>query len=106
MLVAESFDKIRINPGNFADGRKSFEVINYEDEKQYQAEVDYIEEVFTPLVLKCKQLGRAMRVGTNHGSLSARHAPRPRPGRSAHFSSPCRGGSGGLSALLPAPPAS
>ena len=44
MLVAESFDKIRINPGNFADGRKSFETINYEDEKQYQAEVDYIEE--------------------------------------------------------------
>ena len=48
MLVADSFDKIRINPGNFVDGRKSFETINYEDEKQYQAEVDYIEEACQP----------------------------------------------------------
>lgn len=72
MLVAEAFEKIRVNPGNFADGRKTFEVINYDDPKQFELERDYIEEVFTPLVLKCKELGRAMRIGTNHGSLSAR----------------------------------
>jgi len=72
MQVCEAFDKIRINPGNFADGRKTFKEITYEDPKDYQAELDYIEETFTPLVLKCKELGRAMRIGTNHGSLSAR----------------------------------
>jgi len=72
MKVAECFDKIRINPGNFADGRKSFKEINYENEAEYQAELDFIEETFTPLVLKCKEQGRAMRIGTNHGSLSAR----------------------------------
>jgi len=72
LQVADAFDKIRINPGNFADGRKSFEEITYENPEDYKAELDYIEEVFTPLVLKCKELGRAMRIGTNHGSLSAR----------------------------------
>ena len=72
MQVAEAFDKIRINPGNFADGKKTFKEINYDNPADYQAELDYIEETFTPLVLKCKELGRAMRVGTNHGSLSAR----------------------------------
>ena len=72
MQVAEAFDKIRVNPGNFADGRKTFKEITYEDPADYQAELDYIEEMFTPLVLKCKELGRAMRIGTNHGSLSAR----------------------------------
>eukprot|EP00291_Cryptomonas_curvata_P000633 CAMPEP_0172178732 /NCGR_PEP_ID=MMETSP1050-20130122/16211_1 /TAXON_ID=233186 /ORGANISM="Cryptomonas curvata, Strain CCAP979/52" /LENGTH=371 /DNA_ID=CAMNT_0012851507 /DNA_START=10 /DNA_END=1121 /DNA_ORIENTATION=- len=72
LMVADCFDKIRINPGNFADGRKSFKEINYDNPADYQAELDYIEETFTPLVLKCKQLGRAMRIGTNHGSLSAR----------------------------------
>jgi len=72
MIVAECFEKIRINPGNFADGRKTFEVINYDDPKQFEEERAYIEEIFTPLVLKCKELGRAMRIGTNHGSLSAR----------------------------------
>jgi (E)-4-hydroxy-3-methylbut-2-enyl-diphosphate synthase len=72
MMVAEAFEKIRINPGNFADGRKTFEEINYDDPAQFAAERDHIEEVFTPLVLKCKELGRAMRIGTNHGSLSAR----------------------------------
>jgi len=127
--------QIRINPGNFADGRKTFEEINYDDPAQFEAERAEIEEVrglggtghvhgrpveeggwvcgcvavaqwvrlssgaqcslihpqrstpppthrptarptrpqaFTPLVLKCKELGRAMRIGTNHGSLSAR----------------------------------
>lgn len=72
LMVADCFDKIRINPGNFADGRKTFKEINYDNPADYQAELDYIEETFTPLVLKCKELGRAMRIGTNHGSLSAR----------------------------------
>ena len=45
MLVAEAFEKIRINPGNFADGRKTFEVINYDDPKQFEAEKQHIREV-------------------------------------------------------------
>jgi len=72
MMVAEAFEKIRINPGNFADGRKTFDEINYDDPAQFQAEKDDIAEAFLPLVQKCKALGRAMRIGTNHGSLSAR----------------------------------
>ena len=72
MTVADCLDKIRINPGNFADGRKKFEDILYETDEEYQAEIDEIEEVFTPLVLKCKANNVAMRIGTNHGSLSAR----------------------------------
>ncbi len=47
-------------------------MINYDDPAEFQKERDAIEEGFTPLVLKCKELGRAMRIGTNHGSLSAR----------------------------------
>jgi (E)-4-hydroxy-3-methylbut-2-enyl-diphosphate synthase len=72
MMVAEAFEKVRVNPGNFADGRKTFEQIDYDDPKQFEMERANIEEVFTPLVLKCKDLGTAMRIGTNHGSLSAR----------------------------------
>ena len=72
MTVADCLDKIRVNPGNFADGRKKFEDILYETDEEYQAELDEIEEVFTPLVLKCKENNVAMRIGTNHGSLSAR----------------------------------
>lgn len=72
MAVAEAFEKIRINPGNFADGRKSFEVINYDDPAQFTREQEEIRELFTPLVEKCKALNRAIRIGTNHGSLSAR----------------------------------
>ena len=72
MTVAECFDKIRINPGNFADGRKKFEDILYETDEEYEAEILEIEKIFTPLVLKCKERGVAMRIGTNHGSLSAR----------------------------------
>jgi len=72
MQVAECFDKIRVNPGNFADGRKKFEDIVYDTPEAYQAELDFIEETFTPLVLKCKENNVAMRIGTNHGSLSAR----------------------------------
>jgi (E)-4-hydroxy-3-methylbut-2-enyl-diphosphate synthase len=72
MTVAECFDKIRVNPGNFADGRKKFEDILYETDEEYEAEILEIEKVFTPLVLKCKERGVAMRIGVNHGSLSAR----------------------------------
>ena len=72
MLVAEAFEKIRINPGNFADGAKKFETFNYDDPAQFAAEQEGIRELFMPLVEKCKSLNRAIRIGTNHGSLSAR----------------------------------
>eukprot|EP00245_Coleochaete_scutata_P012910 TRINITY_DN509_c0_g1_i1.p1 TRINITY_DN509_c0_g1~~TRINITY_DN509_c0_g1_i1.p1 ORF type:complete len:747 (+),score=186.42 TRINITY_DN509_c0_g1_i1:339-2243(+) len=71
MKVAECFDKIRINPGNFADPRAQFKVLEYTD-ALYHQELEHIEKVFTPLVEKCKKYGRAMRIGTNHGSLSDR----------------------------------
>lgn len=71
MLVAEFVDKVRVNPGNYVDRRASFKVIEYDD-AAYQREIDRIEEGFSPLVLKCKQLKKAMRIGTNHGSLSDR----------------------------------
>lgn len=71
LLVAEFVDKVRINPGNFKDKRASFQVIEYTD-AEYQEELDQIEEAFTPLVEKCKRLNRALRIGTNHGSLSDR----------------------------------
>src|SRR5438552_6149163 len=61
---------VRINPGNYADSKK-FAVKEYSDE-QYAAELARIEDKFTPLVKLCKELGRAMRIGTNHGSLSDR----------------------------------
>jgi (E)-4-hydroxy-3-methylbut-2-enyl-diphosphate synthase len=61
---------IRVNPGNYADSKK-FVIKEYSDE-QYAAELKRIEEKFTPLVLECKRLKRAMRIGTNHGSLSDR----------------------------------
>lgn len=72
MMVAECFEKIRVNPGNFADGTKSFAETVYETEEEFRAERGHIEELFVPLVEKCKSLNRAMRIGTNHGSLSAR----------------------------------
>lgn len=68
--AADFVDKIRINPGNFAD-RKRFDFHEYTDES-YASELERIRDKFTPLVLKCKELGRAMRIGTNHGSLSDR----------------------------------
>lgn len=71
LRVAECFDKIRVNPGNFADRRAQFETLEY-TEMEYQKELEHIEQVFTPLVEKCKKYGRAMRIGTNHGSLSDR----------------------------------
>ncbi|NNE54695.1 MAG: flavodoxin-dependent (E)-4-hydroxy-3-methylbut-2-enyl-diphosphate synthase, partial [Flavobacteriales bacterium] len=69
-IAADYVEKIRVNPGNYAD-KKKFEEIEYTDES-YQAELERIRERFTPLVLKCKRLNRAMRIGTNHGSLSDR----------------------------------
>ena len=69
-IAAKLIEKVRVNPGNYAD-KKKFEEINY-TEDSYQAELDRIEEKFTPLVLLCKAHGTAMRIGTNHGSLSDR----------------------------------
>ncbi len=71
MLVAEFADKVRINPGNFVDKRASFKVIEYDD-AAYARELEKIEEAFAPLVEKCRRLKKAMRIGTNHGSLSDR----------------------------------
>jgi (E)-4-hydroxy-3-methylbut-2-enyl-diphosphate synthase len=68
--AAKWVEKIRVNPGNYVD-KKKFETREYTDE-QYAEELDRIREKFTPLVLLCKELGRAMRIGTNHGSLSDR----------------------------------
>ena len=69
-VAALHIEKVRVNPGNYAD-KKKFEEIEYTDES-YQAELNRIREKFTPLVLLCKKLNRAMRIGTNHGSLSDR----------------------------------
>jgi len=70
MEAAQWVEKVRINPGNYAD-RKKFAVREYSDD-QYEQELERLEEAFTPLVLRLKELGRAMRIGTNHGSLSDR----------------------------------
>src|SRR2546421_2377755 len=70
MEAAKWVEVVRVNPGNYADSKK-FAVKEYTDE-QYAAELKRIEEKFTPLVKLCQQLGRAMRIGTNHGSLSDR----------------------------------
>ena len=70
MEAVKWVEKVRVNPGNYADSKK-FATIEYSDE-EYQAELARIEERFTPLVLECKARGRAMRIGTNHGSLSDR----------------------------------
>src|SRR5271157_4032431 len=68
--AAKWVEMVRINPGNYADSKK-FAVKEYSDE-QYAAELTRIEEKFTPLVKLCGELGRAVRIGTNHGSLSDR----------------------------------
>lgn len=70
MEAAKWVDKVRINPGNYADSKK-FKIIEYTDE-QYASEIERIRERFTPLVLLSKERGIAMRIGTNHGSLSDR----------------------------------
>lgn len=71
LRVIDFADKVRVNPGNFVDKRASFKSIDYND-NSYAKEIEKIEEKFTPLVEKCKRLKRAMRIGTNHGSLSDR----------------------------------
>lgn len=70
MEAARWVDKVRINPGNYADSKK-FAIREYTDE-QYAAEIVRIGERFSPLVHLCKERGIAMRIGTNHGSLSDR----------------------------------
>jgi (E)-4-hydroxy-3-methylbut-2-enyl-diphosphate synthase len=70
MEAANYVEKVRINPGNYADSRK-FAVLEYTD-AEYEAELERIRERFSPLVRRCQELGIAMRVGTNHGSLSDR----------------------------------
>lgn len=69
-LAAGIVEKVRVNPGNYAD-KKRFENIEYTDET-YKAELERIKKKFTPLVNICKEKGTAMRIGTNHGSLSDR----------------------------------
>jgi (E)-4-hydroxy-3-methylbut-2-enyl-diphosphate synthase len=68
--AARWVDKVRINPGNYADSKK-FKIIEYTDD-QYAAELSRIRERFSPLVRLCKERGISMRIGTNHGSLSDR----------------------------------
>ncbi|MBX7044466.1 MAG: (E)-4-hydroxy-3-methylbut-2-enyl-diphosphate synthase [Ignavibacteria bacterium] len=69
-LAARIVEKVRVNPGNYAD-KKKFQIYNYTDDL-YNQELDRIREKFTPLVKICKEYGTAMRIGTNHGSLSDR----------------------------------
>jgi (E)-4-hydroxy-3-methylbut-2-enyl-diphosphate synthase len=70
MIAALHVEKVRINPGNFAD-KKKFAAREYED-AEYEAELERAASRFRPLVRRCKELGRAIRIGTNHGSLSDR----------------------------------
>lgn len=69
-IAARIIEKVRVNPGNYVD-KKKFEQIDYTD-AEYLEEIDRIRERFTPLVKICKEYGTAMRIGTNHGSLSDR----------------------------------
>jgi (E)-4-hydroxy-3-methylbut-2-enyl-diphosphate synthase len=69
-IAARIVEKVRVNPGNYVD-KKKFEQIDYTD-AEYLEEIDRIREKFTPLVRICKEYGTAMRIGTNHGSLSDR----------------------------------
>lgn len=70
LIAADLIEKVRINPGNYAD-KKKFEIREYDD-SQYEDEVARVAERFRPLVLRCKTNGVALRIGTNHGSLSDR----------------------------------
>jgi (E)-4-hydroxy-3-methylbut-2-enyl-diphosphate synthase len=69
-IAARIIEKVRVNPGNYVD-KKKFEQIEYTD-AEYIEEIDRIRERFTPLVKICREYGTAMRIGTNHGSLSDR----------------------------------
>ena len=70
MEAVEHVEKVRVNPGNYAD-KKKFAVKEYSD-SEYEAELQRLHDAFSPLVLRAKALGRALRIGTNHGSLSDR----------------------------------
>jgi (E)-4-hydroxy-3-methylbut-2-enyl-diphosphate synthase len=69
-VAARIVEKVRVNPGNYAD-KKKFDLLEYTDQ-EYQSELERIFQKFTPLVNICKEYGTAMRIGTNHGSLSDR----------------------------------
>jgi len=69
-IAARIVEKVRVNPGNYVD-KKKFEFIEYTD-TEYNEEISRIRDRFTPLILICKEYGTAMRIGTNHGSLSDR----------------------------------
>src|SRR5690242_11608923 len=69
-IAARIVEKVRVNPGNYVD-KKKFEQIEYTD-AEYAEEIERIRDRFTPLVRICKEYGTAMRIGTNHGSLSDR----------------------------------
>lgn len=69
-IAVKYVEKVRVNPGNYAD-KKKFETHEYSDES-YKEKLELVKEKFTPLVLLCKEYGRSMRIGTNHGSLSDR----------------------------------
>jgi (E)-4-hydroxy-3-methylbut-2-enyl-diphosphate synthase len=69
-IAARIVEKVRVNPGNYVD-KKKFELIEYTD-ADYAEEIDRIRERFTPLIKICKEYGTALRIGTNHGSLSDR----------------------------------
>jgi (E)-4-hydroxy-3-methylbut-2-enyl-diphosphate synthase len=69
-VAARIVEKVRVNPGNYAD-KKKFDILEYTD-AQYQGELERINSKFSPLVNICKEYGTAMRIGTNHGSLSDR----------------------------------
>jgi (E)-4-hydroxy-3-methylbut-2-enyl-diphosphate synthase len=69
-IAARIIEKVRVNPGNYVD-KKKFEFIDYTD-AEYYSEIERIRDRFTPLVKICKEYGTAMRIGTNHGSLSDR----------------------------------
>jgi (E)-4-hydroxy-3-methylbut-2-enyl-diphosphate synthase len=70
MEAVEHVEKVRVNPGNYAD-KKKFAVREYSDD-DYERELQRLHDAFSPLVKRCRELGRAMRIGTNHGSLSDR----------------------------------
>eukprot|EP00923_Selenidium_pygospionis_P048030 GHVN01082769.1.p1 GENE.GHVN01082769.1~~GHVN01082769.1.p1 ORF type:complete len:668 (+),score=52.93 GHVN01082769.1:48-2051(+) len=72
MKVCEGFDKIRVNPGNFVDGVKNFNEMVYDTYEAFLGGRKHIESQLVPLIEKLKLLNRAMRIGTNHGSLSSR----------------------------------
>lgn len=71
MEAVEHVEKIRVNPGNFTDKQRTGETSDY-SESEYAADVEKARAKFVPLVRRCKELGRAIRIGTNHGSLSDR----------------------------------